>query len=327
MACIDNIVTLGICPDEATSESGFELIKAAGISPKNLANTANETYQSGVELALEKKEIALVRFRNDFIGALQANNVVTTISDPVYDSSIFQTSINNGTYAGYRGVTAHVSSGYKGRLRQTIIKAIQVFPFASGDAVLNINDGYNSYSYAITLVGGSVNTFDEDSLDGFPFIFAPTSKNVRVTIDNTSIAFASTKITCMLGCNKSIPNECAWVDGWDGTRAVKEEGYGINLQFYCHCNYEQVICDLSKSFTGELIWLKWQMEIFQEQLYSNRFTNLVIYNTEQTEAHLKELERQYVNKWNAMMNGIFGILQTYKDDCLNCRGIKRVPNI
>lgn len=328
MACtLENIVTLGVCPDESESQSGFKLIGAAGISMNNLSGIANETYQSGLTLALDKKQTALTRFRNDFIGALQANKVVTTISEPVYDSSIFDTSVNNGTYTGYRGVTVHKAKGYKGRLRQTIINAIQCYPLASGDGVLNLWDGYNNYSYAIELVANQVNTFDEDSLDGFPFIFPESSTGIRVTIDNTSISFASTKLTCMIGCNGSMPNPCAWVDGWDGERAVKNEGYGINVQFYCHCNYEQVICDLSKAFTGELIWLKWQIEIFQEQMYSNRFTNIVIYNKEGIEAHIKDLQAQYNAKWNAMMQGVYGILQTYKDDCLNCRSIRWATNV
>ncbi len=54
MACLDNIVTLGVCPDEAESTSGLKLMQAAGISIKNLAEIANETYGSGVELAIEK---------------------------------------------------------------------------------------------------------------------------------------------------------------------------------------------------------------------------------------------------------------------------------
>lgn len=328
MSCLDTIVSLGICPDEDESLSGFKLIQAAGISPKNLAAIANETYTRGVELALEKKELSLIQFQNDFIGALQANRVITTQSEPVYTTAIFNTAVTNSTYAGYRGQTLHRASGYKGYLRQTIIKAVQCYPLASGDAVLNIQDGFNSYSWAITLTANQTNTFDADLLDGFPFIFPETSHAVRVTIDNTTIPFASAKLTCMVGCNGTLPNPCGWVDGWDGERPVKEEGYGINLQFYCHCDYLKVICDLSKAFTGELIWLKWQINVFEEQLMSNRFSNLVIYGHEELQTKvIPDLYNKYNKKWNDMMNGLFEILKTYKDDCLQCRGVRWHTNI
>lgn len=317
-----------MCPDEAESLSGFTLLKAAGISPLNLAKTATEQYGQGVEMAMQKKELALTQFRNDFIGALQANKVVATISEPTYNSSVFNKSVSNETYTGYRGVTVHKSSSYRGSIRKTYIKTIQLYPLSSGEAVLNIQDGYNSYSYSIELVANEVNTFNAENLDDFPFQIPATSSAVRITVDNTEIAFCSSVITCMKGCNGSMPNPCAWVDGWDGTRAVKSEGYGINVEFYCQCDYEQVICDLSKSFSGELIWLKWQIAIFDEQFKSNRFNNWVVYNHEEIQKTiLPDLERQYNNKWNALMNGVFGILQTYKDDCLNCRGVRWKNNI
>lgn len=327
MCSLDNIVTLGVCPDESASESGFTLMMAKGITLKNLANIATETYNAGLEMAMSNKSLTITQFKNDFIGALQLNKVVTTISNPQYDTGIFNTSENIGTYAGYRGLNIYKSHKYKGRLRKTYIKSIQVYPLASGDTVINIWDGINSYSYAVTLVANQINTFDEDNLEGFPFVMASTDSGLRITIDQTSIPLASSKITCLKGCNGTVPNECAWADGWDGERNVKSEGYGLNVQFYCGCDYEQVICDLSKTFTGELIWLKWQYNILEEQLYSNRFTNMVVYNKEQTEKRLKELEADYTNKWNALMAGLLSILQTYKDDCLDCRGIRWRTNL
>lgn len=329
MSCLDNIVSLGYCSDETPSLSGFTLSQAAGISILNLADTATETYGQGIAMAEAKKTLSILQVKNDFIGALQANKIVTTISEPTYQSSVFNTSVNNGTYAGYRGITVHKSGTYRGgRLRKTFIKSIQLYPLSSGETTINIEDGYNSYSYAVEVVGGQVNTFNEDNLDNFPFVMAENFDTIRITVDNTNIAFASSVITCMKGCNGTVPNPCGWVDGWDGTRAIKAEGYGINVEFYCQCDYEQVLCDLAKSFMGELIWLKWQINIFDEQYKSNRFTDWVVYGHEEIQkVILPDLERQYNNKWNALMNGVFGILQTYKDDCLNCRSIRWRTNV
>jgi len=295
------------------------------MSLKTFADTANDNYTRGVDMVMAKKEIALLQFRNDFIGALQSNKVVTIQSQPVYDGAIFNVGAALGLYNGYRGVTLHKANKFKGHLRKTKIKAIQVYPLASGDSTIKIEDGYNTYTYPVTLVANQVNIFDAEILDGFPFVLQ--SHNARVTIDSSTIAFASAPVVCHEGCHGQMPNDCGWVNGWNGTAKEKKEAYGVNVQFYCECDYEQVICDLSKSFSGELIWLKWQIAVYDEIYKTNRFTNIVAYNSDKIEKQiLPDLEEQYVNKWNEMMRGVLGILQTYRDDCLNCRGIRWVTN-
>ncbi len=97
---------------------------------------------------------------------------------------------------------------------------------------------------------------------------------------------------------------CGYANGWDGSIPVKSEGYGVNVQFYCECDYTQILCDLAPSYSGELIWLKWQILLFEEQLMSNRFNDWVIYNEEQIQnTHLPQLRSAYNNKWNSLMQG------------------------
>jgi hypothetical protein len=326
MACTDNIVTLGLCPDEDASLSGLQLIDAPGISIKTLASTANETYVKGSELAMQKKSLAITLVRNDFIGALQSNKIVTTITNPEYSSSQFDGSSSVVASNVERGVTIH-KAGWKGNLRQTYIKQIELFPLASGDVDLKIYDGYNTYTYPVTLVGGEINVFDESNLSGFPFLINDHSSTVKVLVNQADINFVSAPIICMRGCNNSVPNPCAWADGWDGSKAVKSEGYGINVVFYCNCNYEQILCDLAKTYSGELIWLKWQIEIFNEQRKTNRFNNWVVYGQDALKEEITELEAKYTAKWNSLMDGALGILNTYRDSCLNCRGIRTMVNV
>lgn len=326
MACTDSIVTLGLCPDEDASLSGLRLIDAPGISIKTLALSANETYVKGTELAMEKKALALTLITNDFIGTLQGNRIVTTISNPEYNTSQFDTSTILAASNDEKGTTWH-KAPWRGNLRQSIVKQIEVYPVDSGDAELLIYDGYNTYTYAVTLVGGQVNVFDESNLSGFPFIINQHSSSIKVLMDAPGIRFYSAPISCMKGCNNSMPNPCGWADGWDGTKAVKSEGYGINVVFYCNCNYEQILCDLAKSYSGELIWLKWQIEIFNEQKKTNRFNNWVVYDTATLKEEIQELEAKYTAKWNSLMEGALGILNTYRDQCLNCRGIRTMTNV
>lgn len=328
MACLDSIVTLGLSPDADASLSGLTLMMAAGISPKNLASIATEKNVTGASLAMEKKELSLIQVKNDFIGALQANKVVTIQSNPIYDTSVFEPNTNMGLYSGERGVVLHRNTSHRGRLRTTYIKAIQVYPLSSGDGNIKIIQGNTEYTYAVTFVADEVNTFDADSLSGFPFALSNDYQGVKVLIDNTDIDFASAYITCKKGCNGSVPNPCGWADGWNGTGYVKSEGYGINVQFYCECDYTQIMCDMSKSFMGELIWLKWQINVYEEHLKSNRFEHWVIYNHEEIRQFgLPDLYGKYNAKWQDLMNGVYGILQTYRDDCLNCRNIRWQTNV
>src|SRR5690606_599179 len=115
----------------------------------------------------------------------------------------------------------------RGTLRKLYIKEIQLYPLNSGNTTLKIYDGYNTYSYAISLTGGQLNVFNADNLAGFPFEVNQNSSHVRVVVNQNGISFASAPISCMLGCNGSQPNPCGWADGWNGSQAVKNEGHGM----------------------------------------------------------------------------------------------------
>lgn len=332
MSCLDNIVTLGLCPDSEKSTSGFRLIDAPGISIKNLALTATETYQSGTDLGMEKKQLALTRIKNDFLKALHSNNVIANISTPIHDSGRFDPNASVGTYGGDRGVIWHAAGKYRGNLRVGQLNDVALLPLTSGDTTLKViyeqGGVVKEFSWPITVTSGQVNTFGSEELEGFPFVFPAGVSTVKVLVDQTNVAFASSVITCMTGCNGGLPNDCGWVDGWSGTGRIKAEGYGIVLHFSCFCDYTQILCDLSNSYVGELIWLRWQIEIFQEQLLSNRFNEWVVYGaTELKETVIPNLQKEYEDRWQTFADGLYNILKTYRDDCLNCRDIRWVVNV
>lgn len=325
MSCLDNIVTLGLCPDDGVPSSGLKLIDAGGITLKNLAKAATETYTSGVNMAMAKKSLAIKLLSNDFIGALQSNGVMPNISNPVYNTSIFNTQATNGYYNGERGVTVYRVDDRGSRLRSLTLEAIELYPLQSGDSYINITDGYSQYSYPVTLLSNQVNTFDASNLDGFPFVVQ--SGYAKVTISNENISFAKSPVICHTGCS-GLDNSCGWADGWNGTGKVPKEGYGVNVKFKCECNYEQILCDLYKGFTGELLWLKWQILIFDEQLKSNRFNEWIIYNRDELKDYIiPQLKSEYNAKWGDLMGAMPGILNTYKDSCIVCKSIRWVSSI
>lgn len=322
MGAYDNIVTLGISPDDGASLSGLQLIQAPGISIKTLNQTANENYISGVKLAMVKKALALTQFQNDFIGALQSNKVLTTINEPIYDTSVFNPNVSVGASPLERGIMLQRNTSYRGTLRKLMLKTINLYPLSSGNATIKIYDGFTETSYQVTLVANQVNTFQST------YEVNPYSHGIKVLVLAPDISFASSQVICGQGCNNSMPNPCGYANGWDGQYKQKNEGYGINVQFYCHCDYSQIITDMASSFTGQLIWLKWQILIAEEQYSTDRFNFMCIYRRDDIQKNiLPDLQNQYNSKWNEMMAGLFQILKTYQDDCLNCRGIRWQNNI
>lgn len=322
MSCIDNIVTIGKC-DDIPSLSGFDLLDAPEITLKNADNIANETYIKGIDLLKNKKRLSTLQVRNQFIGLLQANNVMPSIADPVYATSKINPSINMGTFTsgdGERGVNIYVNNdSYRGSLRQTFLKSVECYPLASGDTHLYIYDSGYVTDLPITVVGNQMNLFALN--------YEMKGAEAQIRIDQSIIPFASAHIVCMKGCNNSLPNSCGYADGWDGTKRVKDEGFGINVNFYCHCNIEQILCDLSPSYIGELIWLKCRFNVVEEQWKTNRFNNWVIYNREQLPTYMQILSDEYNAKWSMLLAGLKGILNTYRDGCLNCQGIAIRDNI
>jgi hypothetical protein len=132
----------------------------------------------------------------------------------------------------------------------------------------------------------------------------------------------------MLGCGGSMPNDTAYVMGYDGLKDVKNQGYGLNIKFQPYCDYEQVICNMGPGYVGEAIWLKWQINVFEEQLRSNRFSALVLYDREELrDIFLPQLRTEYAKKWNEIVAGLWNILQTYRDNCLICKGIRWQTNM
>lgn len=322
MAAIDNIVTLGLL-DSDTSTSGYTLMQAAGMSPINLDKISNELDVQGQRLAAKKKAVALNMVRNDFLGYLQANNISPTLSHPTYNTSTFVPGINVGVYAGLRGVNLHKVGDRRSKLTKVKITSVQCYPLTSGAGEIIIQDTQSGvlYDFAtpVEFVANRINTFAIEHICENP--------NVSVVIDQSTISFASAPIACGTGCNGSTPNDCAWADGWNGTAAARGEGYGINVAFQCFCDYDQVIADLSRSFSGQLIWLKWQELIFDEQYKSNRFDNWVVYNREDLPTYIRDAQQQYNSLFNSMSVGLFNILKTYNDPCLNCRGVRTLVNI
>lgn len=326
MSQLQNIISVrDVCAEQqATSLSGLDLMDAPEISVKNLANIANEEYVTGLNLARKKVEQATVLVRNDMMSVLAANKVMPNLVTKKYTTGEFKTSINYPAEAKERGVTLYKNRKIKGVLRKLVIHNIQVYSLTDASGVaLKIYDDYAGgmvSTYNIDLEAGKANTFNvEYELKGS---FA------RVLLDGTNVPVTGTYLTCFTGCNGTMPNDCGYTKGWyDNKEISSKEGFGINLEFSCVCDYEQMLCDLAQTYIGEIVWLKSRVLLMEEHLRTNRLNNWVVYGREETREYLVDIENQYREKWQLFINAMPGLLKQFNDDCLNCNSIKWVTNV
>lgn len=326
MSCLDNIISVrDVCNDEsATSLSGLDLMDAPEISIRNLSNIANEEYVTGLNLAKKKVAQAITLVRNDLMSAMTANKVMPNISAKKYSIGEFKTSVNYPAEAKDRGVTLYKNKKIKGELRKLKINTVEVYALADATEVaLKIYDDYAGgtvTTYSIDLEAGKANSFHIE--------YEVKGSFARVLLDGTNVPVAGTYLTCFTGCNGKMPNDCGYTKGWyDEKEISSKEGFGINLSFSCVCDYDQLLCDLSQTYIGEIVWLKSRVLLMEEHLRTNRLNNWVVYGREETKEFLTDIENQYREKWEVFINAMPSILKQFKDDCLDCKGIRWVTNV
>lgn len=323
---IQNIISVrDVCVNEQPdSLSGLDLMDSPEISIKNLANIANEEYVSGLNLAKKKVVQALILVRNDMMSVMAANKVVPNLSVKHHTIGEFKTNINYPAEAKERGVTLYKNRKIKGNLRRLKIHNVEVYALADAtDVELKIYDDY---------AGGTISTYNVDleanKVNTFNIEYELKGSFARVLLDGTNVPVAGTYLTCFTGCNGTMPNDCGYTKGWyDDKEINSKEGFGINLEFSCACDYGKLLCDLAQTYIGEIVWLKSRVLLLEEHLRTNRLNNWVIYGREETKGYLTDIENQYREKWKTFVNAMPGILKQFSDDCLQCNGIRWVTNL
>lgn len=326
MSDIKNIISIRDVTTEENvpSLSGLDLMDAPEISIINLANIANEEYTSGLALARKKIEQATLLVRNDLMSALVANHVIPNLDTKRHSTGEFKQAITFPAEAKERGLTLYKNSRIHGALRKLKIHTAKVYPLAdAADVQLKIYDDYAGgmvTTYKVNLTANRVNVFD--------ISYEIKGSYARVVLDGSNVPVASSYLTCFTGCNGMLPNDCGYTKGWYGDKEISgKEGFGVNLEFSCECDYDQMLCDLSKLYVGELVWLKTRVLLLEEHLRTNRLNNWVIYGRDETKDYLTDIENQYREKWKVFAGALRGIISGMKDDCLVCNGIRWVTNI
>lgn len=322
MSCLDNIVTFkDKCGDEPISTSGYSLSKAPEISPTALAAIANEKYVDGASLTQSVLELAILEVKNDFLGVLAGNAVMPNILNITYTTSQFNIANPLSATPKERGITLYKTNKAKGRMKKMTIKKVSVLPLVNvPDANVLIYDDGLQYSYPVTLTANLINTIEVNHVVKGSF--------ARVLVDNTDIPMASAILTCFIGCGGKVPNECGNTKGYNGDGDISaKEGFGIGVEFMCECDYDSILCHLSRAYIGKLIYLKARSGLLDERINSNRLNNFIIYGKEEAENRKKEVDMEYVQTWNTLVDSLPNILKNYNSDCLVCAGTRIRTNI
>jgi len=326
MSDIKNIISIrdATTAENVPSLSGLDLMDAPEISIINLASIANEEYTSGLALARKKIEQATLLVRNDLVSALTVNRVLPNLDAKKHNTGEFKPTITFAAEAKERGLTLYKNNRIRGGLRKLKVHKVKIYPLAdAADVELKIYDDYAGgivSMYNINLIANQVNSFDVN--------YEVKGSFARVVLDGTDVPVAGSYLTCFTGCNGTLPNDCGYTKGWYGDKEISgKEGFGLNLEFSCECDYDQLLCDLSKTYVGELVWLKTRVLLLEEHLRTNRLNNWVIYGREETQQYLTDVENQYREKWHVFGDALHSIVSDMKDDCLLCNGIKWVTNV
>lgn len=323
MACLDNIVTLRDKCSQQNAEpiSGYDLMDAPEISPLGLSDAANEKYVDGYTMARRVLNNAVTDIKNDFLAVLSANNISAYLNSPSYTTSDFNGSATYPAQARERGLTLYRNPAIRGRMKRVVIKKVSVMPAVDVEgAEILIYDDNNVYTYPTVFTGGVINTVRVDHL--------MRGNHARVLVDGSNMPVHGSSLTCFIGCGGKVPNECGYTKGYNGTNEVNnKEGFGVGVEFSCECDYDGLLCDLSKSYVGKLIWLKARIGLLNERIFTNRNNNWIAYGKEEAQLLKDELGGEYTDAWNAFAVSLPNVLGQYRDECLSCNSVQWKTNI
>jgi hypothetical protein len=323
MPCLENIVSLkNKCGSNiAVSSSGYYLEMAPEISPLALADIANEKYINGFTLAQSVLNNALLDIKSDFLGVLQANNLIADISAFTYTSSEFNMASTWPAANLERGLTVFKTAKSKNYLQRTIIKRVSVLPLADKeDGEILIYDNGNVYTYPVELTANMINTIEVEHVIQGDY--------ARVLVDGSDLPMSNSVLTCFTGCSGKLPNDCGYTKGYNGTGDISnKEGFGVSVDFSCECDFESILCDMAKTYVGKLIYTKVRIGLLQERIDTTRLNNFIIYGKEEAKERKSELEQDYVEQWNTFIASLPNLLKKYKSDCIICNRTTFKTNI
>lgn len=320
MSCLENIVSVrDYCnpSNNQPSLSGYDIFDAPELSVSEISAFIKEDKLKVQDFVKGVMKTQIIEVRNDFLGIISANGFSANIVEKKYQSTQFKDTILPSV-DHERGVTLYKVSNNSKSLKGLRIDTIYINSNSTASNVLlKIYDGQEEVNYTLNVIAG-INTFNVN--------YSVKSSSARITLAGNQISLKGGELTCMVGCNGTQPNPCAFTKSFNGSEVQGKESFGIGVDFSCFCDYEKLLCDLSKSYIGKLIYYKTRAALLDERIWSDRFNPVVVYKGEQAEKKRTELINEYNHTWNTLVKGLPEILKGYCGECIKCNGIRYAPN-
>src|SRR5690606_15875361 len=317
-----NIVTVrDFCkPDNNhVSLSGYDLMDAPEITTNRISGALTEHYTQVRPFLLHVVKTEFNDLKNDFLSVISANGFAADLIEKKYQTGEFS---NKPLPAANfeRGFTLYKVNKKGNSLKSLRINTLFINSLEQKDSVnVRIYDGNTLVTVTVRGVVVGINEFNIN--------YKVQSNSARIVLPSNELQVASTPLTCFVGCNGTKPNDCAYTKGFNNGDVSVKEGYGLNVNFSCFCDYESILCDLSTSYTGKLLYLKARMRVLQEIESSDRLNHIVIYGKDDAARKRAELQAEYNQTWNTLVQGLPNILKGYCGDCIQCNKIKYVTNV
>lgn len=295
---------------------------APEINISNLAKVATEKDVQGMELAERLLTLSHTLVRNDMLRVLGQNRMLIDITNRTWQTSEFKPQTQIAVDGVEKGLTLYrANKNWQKSLQKVTIKTIKIYPMSDyAGAVVRIYDNGGAQdittNYSFDLVGGQVNEFDVD--------YEIQGEYASVVVRGDMTLGSAYLVTCA-GCMGRLPNDCGYTKSYkNGKSVTSREGYGVGVDFSCECDYDNVLCQLSKKGIGNIIWMKARLLLLEERIKTNRLNSMIVFGAEEAKEWYNQLSEQYELAWQAFVKSLPQLLQQYNGNCIVCNGIKSV---
>lgn len=312
MGCLNDILCgnrtiIGIRDFDACAnpESRLFINEIPGITLKNASMVANEEIKTGYAELQRIIQLSTKLVFDDFAQAISPyfnfDAVVAARQLKNFDGT-------TSTSASNRGL---IVKRYRSELAQIYIEDIYLKCGTTGNVVVQLIDGSQTFDYTISAVAGEIVSLRVD--------YKAKSESVRLVTSNVSVyggTLSNTGSGCSTCSGRSASTNGLYINGWDGTNEVSRY-YGIGVNASIRCYEENVLCSLLPRMYF-LIWYKSGISFCNELIHSARLNHITTFGKEKAEKLRDELMQDYDEKYKVFVKSMRTYLMSTKNDCLTC---------
>lgn len=318
MACIDNIIGVrGVCGNSDTeSFSGYYANDYPGITLQSASNSNNENTLTGYNYLVDLSRRMSMKLNNDILAYINSNYRVNTLQAGMWSTGVYDTRvISAGNVGNRRGIVV-----YKKDLRCTFkkikLQRIRIYSTQTANTTLRIADTLGVvYTVNVSLTQDVIKELEVNKIFN--------GNEIQITLPD-NIAVYSNKPNCGIGCGGTAKSECVRVMGVNGSQLNTTEGYGIEADIDCVCDFSTLICNMA---SDKIIWQSafelYGAMFYDEMIKNQRLNYLTIYKSDQIKEQAQQGFESYRNYFEQAMQGFRRYIVQLDGGCkcVDCSGL------